>query len=84
MDCCLDRYNHVCLVLDDNLEHEYCTNSDSGFDNQNSDWITWTFQQQGQFIQKYDISKLSPIIDDTIKHCMYFLIFRINKQSRTT
>ena len=47
MNCCADRYKNVCLVLDGNIDDQICTNSDHGFDNQTSDWITWKAQSQG-------------------------------------
>ena len=54
MNCCStgDRYNNVCLVLDGNTENEICTNSNSGFDNQTSDWITWHIKARGKLIQR--------------------------------
>ena len=41
MNCCGDRYNKVCLVLDDDIANQICTDSKTGFSNQTSDWITW-------------------------------------------
>ena len=37
----LHTYNNVCLVLDDDVLNQVCTNSSTGFNNQESDWITW-------------------------------------------
>ena len=45
-----NRYNKVCLVLDEELDNKNCTNTNSGFDNQSSNLITWTLDSQGLFM----------------------------------
>ena len=39
------------MVLDGDIANEMCTNSDYGFNNQTSDWITWPVSLQGKLIQ---------------------------------
>ena len=46
--CCGNRYNKVCLILDGDVANEICTNSDTGFNNQTSDWITWELNASGK------------------------------------
>ena len=40
-NCCGDRYNNVCLIIDEDTNNQICTNTDSGFSNQESNMITW-------------------------------------------
>ena len=40
MECPL-RYNKVCLVLNGNEKDQMCTNTPSGFNDNNSPFITW-------------------------------------------
>ena len=52
IECCGDRYNKVCLVLDDDVANQICTNSNHGFksqsfDNLRSDYITWKLPLKG-------------------------------------
>ena len=51
MDCCDRRYKNVCLVIDDDITKQICTNTETGFDNQNSDRITWSIASSGMNIQ---------------------------------
>ena len=53
-DCCSNRYNKVCLVLDEDIENAICTNTNFGFqsehdDNRRSDFIFWKMMEQGRF-----------------------------------
>ena len=43
LDCCYRRYKNVCLVIDENIANQICTDSDTGFDGQNGDEITWAY-----------------------------------------
>ena len=36
-----NRYKNVCLVIDNNIENVLCTDSDTGFNGVNSEFITW-------------------------------------------
>ena len=48
MNCCRDRYQDVCLVLDDKVRPELCTDNNWGFENdRTSDFITWTKHVEG-------------------------------------
>jgi len=51
LDCCGDRYNNACLVIDGDITNEICTNSDSGFNDQAGDTITWTYASTGIYFQ---------------------------------
>ena len=44
-----NRYNKVCLVLDEDLDNKICTNTDSGFDNQHDNLITWSLDSKGPY-----------------------------------
>jgi len=47
-DCCRDRYQHVCLVLDGNTRDELCTDTLWGFDGDRySNFITWKKRVEG-------------------------------------
>ena len=49
LDCCSERYNNVCLVLDGNIANEICTDSDTGFNDQEGNFneITWSYASKG-------------------------------------
>ena len=38
---CAKRYFNVCLVLNGDTENELCTNTEDGFNNDSSNYITW-------------------------------------------
>ena len=40
-DCCFDRYFNVCLVLNGKTEDEMSTNTPTGFNHDQSPFITW-------------------------------------------
>ena len=50
-NCCGDRYNNVCLVIDEDNDNQICTNTDSGFDNQKSGTIFWNIGSQGIYLK---------------------------------
>ena len=51
LDCCDRRYKDVCLVIDNDITNQICTNTETGFDNQNDDEITWSIASSGMNIQ---------------------------------
>ena len=47
-DCCRDRYQHVCLVLDEDVTNELCTDQQWGFqEDQYSNFVTWRKRVEG-------------------------------------
>ena len=47
-DCCRDRYQNVCLVLDGMTKPEWCTSTQHGFEGDRySNFITWTNRVEG-------------------------------------
>ena len=46
-ECCYRRYKNVCLVIDDNTDNQICTDSDTGFNDQEGNEITWTYASKG-------------------------------------
>lgn len=45
-DCCQDRYNNVCLVLDGDVENQICTATKFGFGGMDEQNIKWTNKKQ--------------------------------------
>ena len=58
LDCCHLRYKNVCLVIDNNIANQICTDSFTGFNGQNGDEITWTYASKGKYFHTSETSTI--------------------------